>query len=323
MEYEHIKIYNKYTKKGEERRINMKKKFSIKCLKPYLFLLPVLSLLIVFKYIPFIMAIEKSFFNWNGSTMNVFVGLQNYIEAFKDKMFLEGIRHAVIVMFVQVAITLTIPLLAAELLYAVKSSRIQYAVRTAFTFPMVVPGVVVILLWQWILNGDTGVLNNLLNSIGLENLAQPWLGSTKTALGSILAIGFPWIGMATLGGMQFLIYFGALQSIPKDLFEAAQLEGITVWKRFLKIDIPMISSQLKLMATLVVISSLQVFESIYILTKGGPGTSTMVPAVYMYEQGFTYGRMGYCSALGVLLFLLILILTFIMKKFVRESEGLE
>lgn len=301
----------------------MKKKFSIKQLKPYLFLLPVLSLLIVFKYIPFAMAVEKSFFNWNGSTMNVFVGIQNYLEAFKDRMFLESIGHAAIVMIVQVTITLTVPLLAAELLYAVKSRRVQYAVRTAFTVPMVVPGVVVILLWQWILNGDTGVLNNLLNSIGLGSLTNPWLGSESTALGSILAIGFPWIGIATLGGMQFLIYFGGLQSIPRDLFEAAELEGITIWKRFLKIDIPMIASQLKLMATLVVISSLQVFESIYILTKGGPGTSTMVPAVYMYEQGFSYNRMGYCSALGVILFLIILILTFIMNRFVKDSEELE
>lgn len=301
----------------------MKIKKGIKIVKPYLFLLPVLSLLIIFKYIPFGMAVEKSFFDWNGSVVNKFIGMRNYLEAFQDEMFFRSIVHAGVVMLVQVAITLTIPLLVAELLYAVRSRKIQYVVRTAFTMPMVVPGVVVILLWQWILNGDTGVLNTVLRTVGLESLARPWLGTPETALGSILAIGFPWIGMATLGGMQFLIYYGALQSIPSDLFEAAKLDGINIWNRFWKIDIPMIASQLKLMATLVVISSLQIFESIYILTKGGPGVSTMVPAVYMYEQGFTYGRMGYCSALGVILFGIILLLTIVMNKYVKGTEGLE
>lgn len=301
----------------------MKRKRIRQKIKPYLFLLPILTLLLVFKYIPFGMAVEKSFFNWNGSTLNQFLGPGNYLEAFRDRLFFESILHAGIVMVVHVTITLTIPLLAAELLYAVHSYKIQYAVRTAFTVPMVVPGVVVILLWQWILSGDTGVLNMLLRSVGAGGMAKPWLGGAGTALGSILAIGFPWIGSASLGGMQFLIYYGALQAIPEDLFEAAKLDGINVWKRFLMIDIPMIASQLKLMATLVVISSLQIFESIYILTKGGPGTSTMVPAVYMYEQGFMYGKMGYCSALGVILFAIILILTVLINKYVKGSEGLD
>ena len=236
------------------------KKTAMQKLKPYLFLLPVLGLLIIFKYIPFGMAVQKSFYNWNGSTLDVFVGVKNYLEA--------SMGHAGILMLVQVLITLTVPLLTAELLFAVKSQRAQYIVRTAFTVPMVVPSVVVILLWQWILSGDTGVLNNILNGFGLTELAKPWLGDANTALVSILAIGFPWIGMATLGGMQLLIYYGALQGILTDLFEASCLDGVSIWQRFWKIDIPMLASQLKLMATLVVISSLQIFESIYILTKG-------------------------------------------------------
>lgn len=301
----------------------MKGKSAIHVLKPYLFLLPVLSLLIIFKYVPFGIAFQKSFYNWNGANLNEFIGFKNYVEAFRDKIFLASIGKAVIVMVVQVCITVSVPLLAAELLYAVKSSKIQYTVRTVFTFPMVVPGVVVILLWRWILGGDTGVLNTILHNVGLSGLSHAWLGDAGTALGSILAIGFPWIGIAALGGMQFLIYFGALQSIPKDLYEAANLDGVNTWSRFWKIDVPMLASQLKLMITLVVISSLQIFDSIFILTKGGPGTSTMVPAVYMYEQGFTYQRMGYCSALGIVLFVLILILTVFNNKFLKNSETMD
>ena len=301
----------------------MKKKITLRTIKPYLFLIPIFSLLIIFKYIPFGMAIEKSFFNWNGANMNEFIGFQNFVEAFQDKIFLESIKKAFVVMVVQVLIVITVPLITAELLYAVKSTRAQYVVRTAFTFPMVVPSVVIILLWKWILNGDTGVLNAFLKGIGLSSLAQPWLGSAKTALGSILAVGFPWLGMVSLGGMPFLLYFGALQSIPRDLFEAADLDGVNLFQRIRCIDLPMLASQIKLMVTLAIINSLQIFDVVFILTKGGPGTSTMVPAVYMYEQGFSYRRMGYCSALGTILFLLIMLLTVFNNKFLKNTETMD
>lgn len=301
----------------------MKKKVTFRTFKPYLFLVPIFALLIVFKYIPFGMAIVKSFFNWNGANLNEFIGLENFIEAFQDKMFLESIVRAFIVMIVQVLIVISIPLLTAELLYAVRSKKMQYIARTAITFTMVVPTVVVILLWQWLLNGDTGVINNFLNSVGLSSLASPWLGSAKTALGSVLAVGFPWLGMVALGGMPFLLYFGALQSIPTDLFEAANLDGVTLFQRIRMIDLPMIASQIKLMVTLAIINSLQIFDAVYILTKGGPGTATMVPAVYMYEQGFSYRRMGYCSALGTILFVLIMLLTLFNNKFLKNTETMD
>ena len=301
----------------------MRKKVSLRTVKPYLFLIPIFSLLIIFKYSPFGMAIEKSFFNWNGANMNEFIGFQNFVEAIQDKIFLESIKKAFVVMIVQVVIVMTVPLITAELLYAVRSSRAQYVIRTAFTFPMVVPSVVIILLWKWILNGDTGVLNTFLKEVGLNAWAQPWLGSAKTALGSVLAVGFPWLGMVSLGGMPFLLYFGALQSIPKDLFEAADLDGVTLFQRIRCIDLPMLASQMKLMITLAIINSLQIFDAVFILTKGGPGTSTMVPAVYMYEQGFSYRRMGYCSALGTILFLLIMLLTVFNNKFLKNTETMD
>ena len=226
-------------------------------------------------------------------------------------------------MVVQVLIVITIPLLTAELLYAVRSKKMQYFTRTAITFTMVVPTVVVILMWKWLLNGDTGVINTFLRDIGLSGLAKPWLGSAQTALGSVLAVGFPWLGMVSLGGMPFLLYFGALQSIPTDLFEAADLDGVTLFQRIRMIDLPMIASQIKLMVTLAIINSLQIFDMVYILTKGGPGTSTMVPAVYMYEQGFSYRRMGYCSALGTILFVLIMLLTLFNNKFLKNTETMD
>lgn len=300
-----------------------KKKITFRTIKPYLFLIPILVLMFTFKYIPFGMALQKSFYNWNGSSINEFIGLANYVEAFHDQVFLQSILKAFIVMIVQICIVITIPLLTAELLFAVKGKKPQYVIRTAFTVPMVVPGVVVILLWQWLLGGDTGVINLLLKQVGLESLTNPWLGDAKTALGAVLAIGFPWLGTVALGGMPFLIYFGGLQSISGDLYEAARMDGVTLVQRIWKIDLPMIASQIKLMVTLVIINSLQIFEAVFITTKGGPGTSTMVPAVYMYEQGFSYRRMGYCSALGIVLFVLILLLTLFNNKVLKSSDTLD
>ena len=176
----------------------MKKKITLRTIKPYLFLIPIFSLLIIFKYIPFGMAIEKSFFNWNGANMNEFIGFQNFVEAFQDKIFLESIKKAFVVMVVQVLIVITVPLITAELLYAVKSTRAQYVVRTAFTFPMVVPSVVIILLWKWILNGDTGVLNAFLKGIGLSSLAHAVAWKREDSTGfhfgcwfSLVGDGFP------------------------------------------------------------------------------------------------------------------------------------
>lgn len=315
--------------KAEDGRVQTKaltvkrKKTMLQMLKPYLFLLPIYLLMVTFKYIPFGMAFVKSFFNWNGANVNVFAGLDNYIAAFKDITFTKSLVNCLWIAGADILIVLTFPLIAAELLYAVKSSRKQYVVRTAFTFPMVVPGVVIILLWKWILAGDTGVLNNVLNSIGLESLARPWLGDSKTALGAIIAIGFPWLGSAALGGLQFLLYYGALQNISKDLFEAAEIDGATIMQRFTKIDLPMLASQMKLTVTLAIINAVQVFDTVYILTKGGPGTATITPSVVLYEQGFTYRKMGYASAIGVIMFAIIMVLTVINQKMMKNTESMD
>lgn len=317
----------KNTAEGGNRQnkyaVTKKKQTPLQILKPYLFLLPIYILMVTFKYIPFGMAIVKSFFNWNGANVNLFVGFNNYIAAFKDITFMKSLINCLWIAGADILIVLTFPLLAAELLYAVKSSKKQYVVRTAFTFPMVVPSVVIILLWKWILAGDTGVLNNLLSSIGLDSLVRPWLGDSSTALGSIIAIGFPWLGSAALGGLQFLLYYGALQNISKDMFEAANIDGATIFQRFTKIDLPMLASQMKLTVTLAIINAVQVFDTVYILTKGGPGTATITPSVVLYEQGFTYRKMGYASAIGVIMFAIIMVLTVINQKIMKNTESID
>lgn len=300
-----------------------KKRYSRNFWKAYLFLLPVYLLLLIFKYWPFAMAVEKSFFNWNGANVDQFIGIGNYLEAMGDLDFRGSLQHAFVVLVIYVLISVTIPFVLAELVFAVRSLKTQYALRTAFTFTMVVPGMITILIWKWILGGETGIFNSFLKAVGLTSWVHPWLGDAKTALGSILMVGFPWIGIAMLGGMPFLIYFGALQSIPGDLFDVARIDKANLWQRILYIDLPMLKSQFKIMISLTMINALQIFDSVFVLTKGGPGTASMVPAVHIYQQAFNYNRMGYASALGVCLFGLILILTFFNHRFMQETDKLD
>ena len=303
--------------KSNSESVKSKKNFG-RVIRPYLFLLPIFTLMIIFKYIPFVNAIVTSFYKWNGGNVREFIGLKNYIDLFQDKQFWIALFNCVKICVANLVIALTMPLLAAELLYAFRSKKAQYYLRTLMTFPMVVPGVVVILLWKWILSGDTGVLNTVLTNIGLENLVTPWLGSSKTALFSIILIGFPWVS-----GLNFLLYYGALQAIPGELLEAAKIDGANIFQRFFRIDLPMLASQTKLIITLCLINSLQVFETIFILTKGGPGTSTMVPSIMLYESAFSFKKYGYSSAIGVVMFVIILIVSAFNQKFLKNTETMD
>lgn len=269
------------------------------------------------------MAVVKSFYQWNGSNVNEFIGFENYISAFQDPMFTTSLYHSFLIAIAYIIIVLTVPLLAAELLYSIRSSRKQYIIRTAFTFPMVVPMVVVILLWKWILAGDNGILNALLSAIGLEEYARPWLSDSSTALGAIIAVGFPWLGSAMLGGLQFLLYYGALQNISTEMIEAAELDGANRFHKFIKIDLPMLASQMKLAVTMAIIQAIQIFENVRILTNGGPGSASITPSLLLYEQGFTYRKMGYASAIGIIMFAIIMILTIFNQKFMKSTESMD
>ena len=304
-------------KQATGRRLGHKKS-AIEILRPYLFLIPIYVLMVTFKYIPFFNAIIESFFKWNGSNVNEFIGMQNYVDLFHNKQFGIALINCGKVCLANIIIGITMPLLAAELLYAVKSKKAQYILRTVLTFPMVVPGVVNILLWKWILSGDTGVLNTILSSIGLETLTRPWLGTTSTALMAIIMIGFPWVS-----GLNFLLYYGALQSTPGELFEAATIDGANIFQRFFRVDLPMLASQMKLVITLAIINGVQVFEAIYILTRGGPGTATLVPSIMLYDTAFSFHKYGYSSAIGIIMFVLIMIVTVINQKFLKSTETMD
>lgn len=293
------------------------KKGTIRCkIVPYLFIFPLFLLLGVFKLYSSFSAIVRSFFEWNGGNISNFVGLDNYIRMMGDTDFWNSLWNLLLITLFSVVKVVTIPLLIAELVMRVRSKRMSDLYKYTFVIPMVVPAMVITLLWQWIYDYN-GLLNGILRTIGLVGLGNTsWLGNAQTALGAIIGYNFPWIA-----GIQFLIFLSGLQSIPESLYEAASLEGINPIQRLFRIDIPLLSGQFRYLIITTITTSFQAFEHIMVMTNGGPGKTTMVPALYLYQESFSYFRMGYACALGTVLFVVILALTALNMNAIRGSES--
>ena len=281
----------------------------------YLFLLPVFSIMIIFKYYPTFTAIIKSFYSWDGYRTSKFVGLGNYVELFQDNVYLQSMKNVMIIAAAGIVKTVFFPLLAAQLICRVKEGKGKDIYKSLFVIPMVVPMMVTILMWRWIYNPSFGAMNQFLGLFGIDMQNHAWLGSSGTALFSIILVGFPWIG-----GTAFLILLGGLQAIPEDLHEAAVIDGAGAWQTFFRVDIPLITGQIRIVMITAVIDSLSSFENVMVLTNGGPGDYTMVPALHMYQQGMTYYRMGYACAIGMSIFIIVFIFTVLSFKIKKQEN---
>jgi raffinose/stachyose/melibiose transport system permease protein len=161
-----------------------------------------------------------------------------------------------------------------------------------------------------------GLFNQALELVGRQDWTRAWLGESRTALLAIAGIGFPWAG-----GLALLIYLAGLTQISADVWDASALDGATGWRRVLHVDLPLLRPQIHLLATLTVIGTLQDFGSILILTAGGPGLATHVPALHMYFQAFRFGHFGYAAAIGLALFLVIFTLSALNQWWGRRTEA--
>jgi raffinose/stachyose/melibiose transport system permease protein len=212
---------------------------------------------------------------------------------------------------------MTAPLIIAKLIFSLKSERARYLYRVLFLIPIVVPGVATLMIWQGMIYGDSGFLNEVLRLAGRDDLTRGWLTDPRTVLWAIVFIGFPFAG-----GINILIYYAGLTAIPDSIHEAAELDSAKGFRKFLAIDVPLVMSQMKLLIILTIIGTVQGFEGMFILTKGGPGFKSMVPGLWMYMNAFSFQRMGYACAIGVILFLLILGLTILNMRYFKSSEEL-
>jgi ABC-type sugar transport system permease subunit len=187
--------------------------------------------------------------------------------------------------------------------------------RLLFVLPMVVPGVVSALMWKQIYDPTIGLLNQLLGRMGLENLQQVWLGDERWALWAILFVGFPFVGV-----LPFLVFYGGLMNIDSGILESARIDGANRAKIFFRIQLPILMAQVKILLILSFIGSAQDFSGIYLLTGGGPGTSTYVPGLELYFNTTQFGRFGYACALGLVLFVFTMIGTLLNMKIKTNSD---
>jgi len=280
----------------------------------YLYLAPTFALLAAFTVVPVAIALGGAFFEWEIGKEAHFVGLANFVEILTgDKDFWPSVLNVTKLTLFALVTRLTVPLLAAELIFALRREVSRYFFRLLFIVPMVVPGVAVILIWQLIYS-DQGVISQFLRAIGRPEWIHGWLSDPKTALVSIMFIGFPFVG-----GFETLIYYAGLAAIPESVRDAARIDGATGLARVLKVDLPLIAGQVKLILVLAVIGSIQGFYGVMILTDGMPGTKTLVPGLMMYHSAFLFQRMGYACAIGMVLFLSILALTVVNMKLIRPA----
>lgn len=268
---------------------------------PYLYISGTMTIIAVFHYVPALSAIYRSFFLWDGFNPPVFIGPHNFLELVRDGVFLAGIRNVLILTAAWIIKVVTLPLIAAELVFALGNSRWGFFYKALFTIPIVVPRVVLILVWRFIYEPNLGVLNQLLRVLGLEFFTRTWLGSSDTALLSIVLFAFPWVS-----SIQFLLFLAALDSISQDLIDAARLDGVTGFRRVMYLDLPVITGQFQVILILTIISVLQIFDEVWLLTEGGPGSATTVPGIQIYTNAFYYGRFGYAAAIGAVMFIMML-----------------
>ena len=284
----------------------------------YLLILPTLALLLTFNYYPAFSGLYHAFTDWSPGASTEWVGLSNFRFLMEDRFFLSGFRNAAILVVVSVAKTMTLPLLVAEFIFNLRNRFSQYWFRTLFVVPIVLPAVVEILVWNNIYDPAIGLLNESLKLVGLEEWTRVWYGDSSVALGSIIFIGVPWVNAFAL-----LIFYGGLISISNEIIDASLVDGASTWRRFWSIDLPLLMGQIKLLLILNFINAVQTFELVYLTTGGGPGAATYTPALELYYLAMRMDRMGVASAIGMILFFIILAGTIVNMRFVKSSTEYE
>ena len=271
----------------------------------YLFLAPFFLGLLFFILGPVLAALAISFTSWDLLSSPRWIGLANYRELFGDRLFRIALTNTVYFTVVSVPVTLLLALGLAALMN--RKLRGISALRAVYFFPVTASIVAVSLLWSWMYTPDFGIINYLLSLLGLPKVN--WLVDPQMAMPSVIIMSI-WRGL----GFNIVVFLAGLQSIPGDLYEAAELDGAGGWDRFRQITVPLLTPTIFFAAIMALIASFQVFEQTYIMTQGGPGNATMTLVYQIFLNGFTYLRMGYASAMSFILFAILFLITIVQVR---------
>ncbi|MFA5291729.1 MAG: sugar ABC transporter permease [Phycisphaerae bacterium] len=284
----------------------------------YLLIIAPLILVLIFNYYPIFNGFIHIFYRWNGDNIEEFIGMGNFVKMFHDT---ELWRSFVVVgiFIVSNLIKMIPPIITAVVLHHIISSRIQYFYRVLFVIPMIVPAIVGILIWKYYYEPNTGFINAFLRTIGILGPAETiqWLTNIKLVIPSLIFAGFPWVG-----AFGVLIYLSGLSNISKEIYEAADIDGAGPIRVFWCIEVPLIMTQIRINLILMIIGTIQSWQNVYLYLgeSGGPGGIATVPGLLIFREAFAKGFFGYGCAIGFLLFLLTLLLTWVNNRYVRVKK---
>jgi raffinose/stachyose/melibiose transport system permease protein len=306
---------------------------AIKEWRLYFFVIPSLLLVITFSYFPAASAVYHSFFDWSGGDTKQLIGWDNFKRALGDSVLWSSFV-TVFILIVANVFKMIPSIFVAVMVHRLTSDRWQYWYRVLLVIPMIVPALVTLFIWKFFFDPNLGVLNKVLDFTGMKNLLVgldgvfgwnlflegipiAWLSEPRLIIPSLILWGFPWIGVVGV-----LIYLAGLQSISTDIYEAADLDGVSGFQKFIHIEFPLILTQIRLMLILLVIGTIQGYglQLLLLGDSGGPGGRGMVPGLWMYNRAFIAGEFGYACAIGMILFVFILSLTYIQNKYVRVDK---
>lgn len=277
----------------------------------WVYLVPALAFYAVFVLVPFGKSVQYSFYDWNGIAAATFVGLDNYVYIFTNPDRLATLGNAFKLIFFYSILSIALGLLAAVLTHKL-SSRVAGAARTILFLPQVIPLVGAGIAWSWIYSRD-GSLNQILRAVGLGDFARAWLADFDWAL---VAVGF--VGTWVLTGLCTMLLSAGIGKIDTSLYDAARMDGAGPFREFFSVTLPGLRAEITVCLTVTMIAALASFDVIYIMTGGGPGRSTLVPGVEIYQLAFTQARIGAASAMGVTLMVLVLALVLVLQRITRE-----
>ncbi len=270
----------------------------------YLYILPGFLIYVLFVLLPILQTVRYSFFEWDGISVPDFVGFANYAQLVQDPLVLTALRNNLTLLVFYTVFPIALALLFTALLTRRRIRGMSFF-RAGLFVPQVMSMVVVGVVWRWIYNPTFGPLNQFLRAIGLEEWAKPWLGDFTFALPAVGMVG-TWVGY----GFAMVLFIAGVQRLDEDLYDAAKLDGAGEFEQFKAITLPGLRPEITIALVTTLIAALRTFDLVYVLTRGGPANRTLVVALEIYRNAFGIGRVGYASAIAVVLAIIILAVSF-------------
>ncbi len=263
--------------------------------------------------IPLVISVGLSFVSWAGFGKMKFLGIDNYVRLIQDGVFWRSLWNVLLLILVTVFIQNVFAFIIASLLTRQREG-VSRILRTIFFIPATLSLVVVTRLWVNIFHPTYGMLNKILSGLGLESLTRAWLGDPNTAIWAVI-----WIMIWQGFGWALLFFYGGLMTVPRELEEAATVDGANKAQLYWKVILPYMMPIIQSIIIIDVISSLKQMEMIYLSTEGGPGSTTQFIALYLYQRAFKYGEYGYGNAISVLFVLIAVLLTLLIQRAFKKA----